>query len=119
MCYVETRLWKMFLDGAFSIMEVGVGVVSVTLEGIRVEHSFRLGFKASNNEAEYETLLAGLRAALSLGVTNIEIYSDSRLVVSLVDGSFEAKDPRMIDILKLVKQTMNQFQIVRLVQISR
>ena len=90
----------------------------LTPEGIRVDRSFKLGFKTLNNEAKYKALLARLRAALGLGATNIEIYLDSRLVVSQVDGSFEAKDPRMIDYLKLVKQTMNQFQTVILVQIS-
>ena len=118
LCHVETRLWKVFMDGVSSVMGAGAGVVLVTPEGIRVEHSFKLGFKTLNNEAKYEALLAGLRAALGLGATNIEIYLDSRLVVSQVDGSFKAKDPRMIDYLKLVKQTMNQFQTVILVQIS-
>lgn len=56
-----------------------------------------------NNEAEYEAVLVGLREALDLGVTNIKIYSDSRLVVSQVEGSFEAKDPQMIGYLRLVK----------------
>ena len=61
------------MDGASSAMRAGAGVVLVTPKGIKVEHSFKLGFKASNNEAEYEALLAGLRAALGLKATNIEI----------------------------------------------
>ena len=40
-----------FVDGASSAMGAGVGIVIVTLEGIRLEYSFRLGFRASNNEA--------------------------------------------------------------------
>ena len=118
LCHVETRLWKVFMDGASSVMGAGAGVVLVTPEGIRLERSFKLGFKTLNNEAKYKALLARLRVALGLEATNIEIYLDSRLVVSQVDGSFKAKDPRMIDYLKLVKQTMNQFQTVILVQIS-
>ena len=43
----------------------------------RLEHSFRLGFRASNNEAEYEALLAGLRTILGMGAWDVEIYSDS------------------------------------------
>ena len=88
-------------------------------EGIRVEHSFRLSFKASNNEAEYEALLAGLRAILDLRAPEIKVYSDSRLVINQVLGNFEAKDPRMISYLQLVKQTMSQFQSVRVIQIAR
>ena len=118
MCHVEARPWKVSVDGASSAMGVGVGVVLVTLKGIRLEHSFRLGFKASNNEAEYKAVLVGLRATFDLGVTNLVMYSSSRLIVNQVEGNFEAKDPWMISYLKLVKQAMSRFQKVRLVQIS-
>ena len=81
------------MDGASSAMGAGARIVIITLEGIRVKRSFRLGFKASNNEAEYEALLAGLRAVLDLGAWEVKVYLDSRLVVNQVKGSFEAKDP--------------------------
>ena len=70
------------MDGAFSAMGAGAEIVIITPEGIRLEHSFRLGFKASNNEAEYEALIAGLKTALDLGTQDVEVYSDSRLVVN-------------------------------------
>lgn len=70
------------MDGASSAMEAGAGIVLISLEGIKVKHSFRLGFRVSNNEAKYKALLTGLRATLSLGMTNLEVYLDSRLVVS-------------------------------------
>ena len=63
-CNVENRPWKVFIDGASSAMEAGAGIVVITPEGIRLKHSFRLGFKASNNEAEYEAFLAGLRTVM-------------------------------------------------------
>ena len=88
-------------------------------EGIKLEHSFRLGFKASNNEAEYEALLVGLRVVSDLGAKEVEVYSDSRLVVNQVQGSFEAKDPRMMEYLRLVKQTIDRFLSIRVVQVAR
>ena len=69
------------MDGASSAVGAGSGIVIITLEGIQLEHSFRLGFKASNNDAEYEAFLTGLRTILCLGAWDVEIYSDSRLVV--------------------------------------
>ena len=84
-----------------------------------MECSLRLGFKASNNEAKYEALIVGLRAILDLGAQDVKVYLDSRLIINQVKGSFEAKDPRMIDYLRLVKQTMSLFQKVRLIQIGR
>ena len=49
----------------------------------------------------------GLKAALSL--EDLKVYSNSQLVVSQIEGSFEAKDVRIIDYLKLVKQLMSKF----------
>ena len=80
-CNVENHLWKVFVDGASSAIGAGAGIVIITMEGIRLKDSFRLGFKASNNEAEYEAFLVGLRVVLCLGARDVEIYSDSRLVV--------------------------------------
>ena len=80
--HVEVHLWKVFVDGASSALGAGARIVIITPEGIRVEHSFRLGFKASNNKAEYEALLAELRAVLNMGAREVEVYSDSWLVVN-------------------------------------
>lgn len=83
-CHLEVQPWKVFVDGAFSAMGAGTGIIIIMLEGLWVEYSFRLGFKASNSEAEYEALLVGLRSVLDLGVQEVEIYSDSRPVVNQV-----------------------------------
>ena len=88
-CHVEVHPWKVFVDSATGAR---AGIVIITSEGIRLEHSFRLGFRASNNEAEYEALLAGLRAVLDLGAREVKVYSDSQLVVNQVQSSFEARD---------------------------
>ena len=82
--HVENHSWRVFVDGASTAMGAGAGIVIITPEGIRLEHLFRLGFKASNNEAEYEALIVGLKTALNLGARDVEVYSDSRLVVNQV-----------------------------------
>ena len=48
------------MDGASNAMGVGVGIVIISSEGVKVEHSLRLGFRASNNKAKYEALLFGV-----------------------------------------------------------
>ena len=83
-CPVEVIPWKVFVNGASNALGTKAGIVVITPEGIKLEHSFRLGFKASNNEAEYEALLAGLRVILDLGAKEVEVYLDSRLVVNQV-----------------------------------
>ena len=81
-CHVDVQPWKVFVDGASNAMGVGAEIVIITPEGIRVEHSFGLGFKASNNETEYEALLAGMKAVLDLRVREVEVYSGSGLVIN-------------------------------------
>ena len=81
-CHVEAHLWRVFVDDASSALGAEAGIVIITPEGIKLEHSFRLGFRTSNNEAEYEALLARLRAVSDLGAREVEVYLDSRLVVN-------------------------------------
>ena len=107
------------MDGASNAMGAGAGIVIITPEGIRLEHSFRLGFKASYNEAECEALLAGLRAVLHLGAKDVEIYSDSWLVVYQITGDFEARDPRMKAYLSTAKQIIGQFGTIKISQVAR
>ena len=118
-CNVESRLWKVFVNSASNAMGAGVGIVIITPEGIRLEHSFRLGFKASNNEAEYEAFLAGLRGVLHLRAKNVEIYSDSRVVVYQIIGSFEARDSWIKAYLSAAKQIISRFGIVKVAQVGR
>ena len=72
------------MDGATSAMRAGAGIVIITPEGIQLEHSFRLGFRASNNKAKYEALLVGLKTVLGIGARDVEAYSNSQLVVNQV-----------------------------------
>ena len=81
------------MDGVSRALGVEAGIIVITTEGIKLEHSFRLGYKASNNEVEYEALLARFRVVSDLGAKEVEVYLDSRLVVNQVQGNFDAKDP--------------------------
>ncbi|GKF11992.1 reverse transcriptase domain-containing protein, partial [Tanacetum coccineum] len=56
-------------------------------------------FDATNNEAEYEVLIAGLRIAKQIGIKNLQSNVDSRLVANQVNGTYIAKEPGMIDVL--------------------
>ena len=50
-CHMNLHLWKVFVDGESNAVGAGAGIFIITPKGIRLEHSFRLGFKASNNES--------------------------------------------------------------------
>ena len=61
-----------------------MGLVLISPKKITIEKSLRLGFSATNNEAEYETLLARMTMVQKMGGKAVEIFSDSRLVVGQV-----------------------------------
>ena len=69
-------------------------LVMISLENIIIEKSLRLGFSATNNEAEYEALLMEMTMVQRMGGKVVEIYSDSRLIVGQVKGELEARDVR-------------------------
>ena len=69
-------------------------LVLISLENIIIEKSLRLGFSATNNEAEYEALLMGMTMVQRMGGKVVEIYSDSRLIVVQVKGELEVRDVR-------------------------
>ena len=71
------------------------GRMLISPENHHISSALRFTFRASNNEAEYEALLAGLRLAKKLQVDSFLIFSDSKLVVSQISGEFQARDDRM------------------------
>ena len=88
-------VWKFHVDGVSNQRGSGIGIVIVSLERITIEKSLRLGFSATNNEAEYEALLTGVAMVKKLGEKVVEIFSDSRLIVGQVKGELEARDHKM------------------------
>ena len=72
------------MDGAANHTGFGMGLVLVSLKNITIEKSLKLGFSATNIEAEYETLLVGMNMVQKLGGKVVEVFSDSWLVVGQV-----------------------------------
>ena len=73
--------WELYVDGSSNEGGSGAGLILVSLEGHRVHCALRFDFKASNNEAEYEVLIVGLKLAREIRVESLDIYSDSQIVV--------------------------------------
>lgn len=81
-----------------------MGIVVKTPEGMLIEQAIRLGFKAFNNEAEYETLVVGMKKAKILGVQDLIIHCDSRLVANQLTEEYAAKNKRMGAYMKLAQK---------------
>ena len=66
-----------------------------TPDGETLKYGVRLRFPATNNEAEYEGVLTGLRLGKALGVKNLLIQSYSKLVIEQIKGEYKVKEERM------------------------
>ena len=118
-CQVTIKKWSVYVDGASNARGSGIGVVLISPEGLQLEKSLRLDFHASNNEAEYEALIASLRVVQKLSAEKVEVFLDSKLVVSEIERSFEVKDSRMSQYLKLFGVLQSNFREVNMVRESR
>ncbi|KAM2850578.1 hypothetical protein PS2_026816 [Malus domestica] len=104
-----TPTWSLYVDGSSNQQSCGAGLVLTTPDKVAIEYALRFKFKASNNETEYEALLAGLRLAKHLGVKQIDIFSDSQLVVNQVTNNFDAKDSSMAAYLAQTRLLLKHF----------
>ena len=111
--------WEVYVDGVSNQKGSGVGLVLVFLEKVVIEKSLRLDFSATNNEAEYETLLEGMAMVQRMGGKSVRFFSDSRLVVSQVKREFETKDERIQGYLSQVKCLQLKFDSFDLLHVLR
>ena len=111
--------WKIFVDGSSNENGSGAGIILISPEGHRFHSALRFGFKASNNEAEYEALLAGLRVAQEVKASSVQCFSDSQLVINQVLGEYQARGPKMAAYLAKVKAELSTFERGSIEQIPR
>ena len=115
----KTSRWKVYVAGAANQKGSGIGLVLISPESITIEKSIRLGFSATNNEAEYEALLQGMTMVQKLGGRAMEAFSNSKLVVGQVMGELEVRDARMQEYLGRVKRLQLDFESFNLTHVSR
>ena len=88
-------------------------------DGIDTEYALRFDFQASNNEAEYEAVIAGLNLAHFLEADKLEVSNDSQLVVKQIEDSYEARGEKMILYLKKVREMLKKFVRVQVEHVPR
>ncbi|GJS19530.1 reverse transcriptase domain-containing protein [Tanacetum coccineum] len=78
-------------------------------EGKEYTYALRFGFKTTNNEAEYEALLAGLRIAQEMEIRSLAIFAESQLMVNQIKRFFEARQQTIKQYLEKTKEIMKGF----------
>ncbi|XP_076917131.1 uncharacterized protein LOC143577072 [Bidens hawaiensis] len=113
----ENKKWILFTDGASSGEGSGSGLRLINPDGQEFTYAIKLNFKSTNNEAEYEAFLVGLRIAKKLGVKFLEARVYSMLIAGQVSGAYDAKNDIMASYLSQAKDLIQQFISCKVVHI--
>jgi ribonuclease HI len=92
---IQPELWTMYFSGSLMKTGAGAGLLFISPLGKHVRYVLCLYFLASNNVAEYEALVNGLRIAAELGVRRLDARGDSQLVIDQVMKNSHCRDRKM------------------------
>ena len=86
----------MYFDGSLKKKGAEVRLLFVSPLGVRMRYGIRIHFSISNNVAEYEALIDGLRIAIELGIRRLDIRGDSQLVIDQVMKESSCHNAKMV-----------------------
>ena len=92
---IDQEYWTMYFDGSLMKKGASAGLVFVSPLEIRMRYMVHLHFPSSNNIAEYEALINGLRIAKELGIRCFDVRGDSQLVIDQVMKESSCHDAKM------------------------
>ena len=92
---LDLNYWRMHFDGSKNKNGLGAGVVLTSPKGDQLKYVLQIHFAASNNVAEYEALVHGLKVAKEIGIRRVECFGDSDLIVQQCSGTWDALDANM------------------------
>lgn len=103
-------VWVLYVNGASNLKGYGAGAILIGLDGFRTKHALQFDFLTTNNTAEYEVLIFGLRLTSELNVQAISVFNDSQLIVNQVTASYEIKDPLLAQYNAIVARLKGHFK---------
>lgn len=115
----NTKYWNLYTDGASNKDGAGIGILLVHPDGKETTHAIKLSFKTSNNETEYEALIACLKLTIAQKVTSLRAHADSQLIANQINLLYEAKEDSMSTYLVVCQRLMKNFKDCEVLHIPR
>ncbi|KAG8474852.1 hypothetical protein CXB51_031494 [Gossypium anomalum] len=109
---IEEYSWKLNFDGTSNAVGNRIGAVLVSPNGDHYPFTCKLDFDCTNNMAEYEACIMGIRAAKERKIRTLEVHGDSALVIYQLRGEWETRDPKLINYRKEVLELLEEFDNV-------
>ena len=116
---MEIEFWTLHFDGYKTKCGVGIGCVLQDPKKYKTLIAFRLEFECTNNVAEYEALLQGLKKAIDLGVKNLKVFGDSEIIVKQVRNSIHCISNRLVLYQQQVWDILSCFEAFNIFSIPR
>jgi ribonuclease HI len=116
---IQAECWTLYFDGSVMKTGAGAGLLFVSPLGEHMRYVVRLHFPASNNMAEYEALLCGLKIAIEIGVNCLDVRGDSQLVIDQVMKNASCHDDKMEAYCKAVWALEDKFYGIELNHLPR
>jgi len=113
------QLWRLYFDGSSHKNGTGIGVVIISPENVPTTYKFRLNQFCSNNEAEYEALIAGLEILLELGAKSVEIKEYSELVLKQLTKEYKCAKESLIMYYSAANAFLKRFTHVAIQHVPR
>ncbi|XXG53585.1 hypothetical protein AAC387_Pa03g1664 [Persea americana] len=116
--------WDMYFDGVTRTNEKGklisgIGILFVNPDKYMSPHAFSLLEPCSNNAAEYQALIVGLELALESGITMLEAFEDSQLIVNQMNQKYEVRNPDLLPYYNKAQLLRQKFDICHITHIRR
>jgi ribonuclease HI len=106
----DVEAWTVFCDGSWGTFGAGAAAVLVAPSKVRTCYVVKLDFNYTNNIAEYEALLLGLRKLKAMGIRRAVLKTDSHVIPGHVDKSCKARDPKLEKYLDTVRRLEAYFE---------
>jgi hypothetical protein len=106
---IQEECWTLYFDVSVMKTGAGAGLLFVSPLGEHMRYAVRLHFPASNNMAEYEALLSGLKIAIEIGIKRLDLWGDSQLVIDQVMKNASCHDDKMEAYCKAVRALEDKF----------
>jgi ribonuclease HI len=116
---IQAECWTLYFDGSVMKTGAGAGLLFVSPLGEHMRYAVRLHFPASNNMAEYEALLCGLKISIETGIKRLDVRGDSQLVIDQVMKNVRCHDDKMEAHCKAVRALEDKFYGIELNHVIR
>ncbi|KAK2394865.1 hypothetical protein QL285_056650 [Trifolium repens] len=107
---IEIKPWSLYFDGSRHKHGTGIGIFIISPCKIPTKFKYKINGSCSNNEAEYEALIAGLEILLDLGARHVKIRGDSELVIKQLTKEYKCIQEHLMKYFVIVFSLLKQFE---------